>query len=150
MGLVINRPSDMKVVDALADVTPRPPDHEILFLGGPVQRDSLLVLHRVTKAIPGAQAVCQGIALGGDMQTLLELLASEREPEDRVRVYAGYAGWGEGQLDEELKVGSWITCPARKHFVFDAEPGKLWAEVLRSLGSEFAYLVTMPLDPRVN
>jgi putative transcriptional regulator len=150
MGLVINRPSEVKLVDALAEVSPLPPPEEILFLGGPVQREALLVLHRVATPIPGAQTVCGGIKLGGDMQTLLDLLAGTRGPEDRVRVYAGYAGWGEGQLEEELSIGSWVTCPAEPQFVFDAESSPLWANVLRSLGEEYAYLVNMPLDPRVN
>jgi putative transcriptional regulator len=150
MGLVINRPSEIRLVDALGDASPLPPPEEILYLGGPVQRDALLVLHRAAKAIPGAQAIRDGISLGGDMQTLLDLLASKRQTGDRVRVYAGYAGWGEGQLDEELGTGSWIVCPAKGHFVFDAEPDTLWEEIIRSLGSEYAYLMSMPVDPRVN
>ncbi len=150
MGLVVNRPSETRVADALRGVTTLPPPEEILFSGGPVQAEILLVLHKVERAINGAQPVADGMALGGDMQVLVDLLAAKRSPEDRVRVYAGYAGWGAGQLAMEMATGSWFTRPATAHFVFDVEPTAMWAEAVRSLGSEYAHLITMPPDPRVN
>jgi putative transcriptional regulator len=150
MGLVINRRSDVALAEALAGVEIALPPDEHLFLGGPVQRDVLLVLHRTARLVPGAQPVKDGIALGGDMQVLLALLGAGRGGGDRVRVYAGYAGWGVGQLARELESGSWVTCPAAARFVFDVAPSEVWAEVLRSLGPDYARLATVPLDPRVN
>lgn len=150
MGLIVNRPSEAKLADALSVTVPLKSE-EHLFVGGPVQPDSLLVLHRVAKTIPGAKPIADGIAFGGDMEALLGLLAVPRnDTGDRVRVYAGYSGWGAGQLDQELEAGGWITCNAEARFVFDVEPSRVWIEVLRSLGEEYAHLATMPLDPRVN
>ena len=102
MGLVVNRPTATRVVDVLSGVAGLPPPEEILYRGGPVQPDILLVLHKVDTAVPGAQPVAGGMALGGDMQMLVDVLARARGPAERVRVYAGYAGWGEGQLDMEM------------------------------------------------
>ena len=150
MGLVVNRPSEMNVADVLRGVAKLPPPAEILYRGGPVQPDILLVLHKVSAGVPGAQPVADGIALGGDMQVLVDLLAAARQPADRVRVYAGYAGWGEGQLDMEMATGSWFTGPATARVVFDVEPAEMWAAALRALGSDYEHLITMPLDPRVN
>lgn len=150
MGLIVNRPSEAKVADAVSGIEVPLPPEEQLFIGGPVQPEALLVLHRVAKPIPGEQPVCDGMALGGEMQALIQLIADPRGPDDRVRVYAGYAGWGAGQLDGELEAGGWITCSAAARFVFDVEPAQVWAEVLSSLGEEYAYLTRVPLDPRVN
>lgn len=150
MGLVVNRPTDAKLVDVVSGISVPLPPEERVYYGGPVQPEALLVLHRVAKSITGEQAIAAGMALGGDMQELIQLMVDPREPEDRVRVYAGYAGWGAGQLESELLQGGWITCSADARFVFDIESSEVWAEVLRSLGSEYAYLVNMPLDPRVN
>ncbi len=150
MGLIVNRPSDRSVAEALRGVEKLPPPEERLFLGGPVQPEILLVLHRLAAPAPGAQPITDGMGLGGDMQALVDLLAAKRSPEDRLRVYAGYAGWGEGQLGAEMDSGSWFTRPASAHFVFDVEPEAMWAEVIRSLGPEYEHYITMPTDPRVN
>jgi putative transcriptional regulator len=149
MGLIVNRPSEAKLADALSVKLPLSPEDR-LFVGGPVQPDALLVLHRIAKTIPGAQPICDGIALGGDMQALMDLLGTPRNSKDKVRVYAGYSGWGAGQLDQELEAGGWITCSAEARFIFDFDPSQVWVEVLRSLGDEYVHLTTVPLDPRVN
>jgi len=65
-------------------------------------------------------------------------------------VFAGYAGWGPGQLDLEMEQESWIIEPALAQDVFTADPGGLWASVLRRKGREFHVLATMPIDPSSN
>jgi putative transcriptional regulator len=67
-----------------------------------------------------------------------------------VRVFAGYAGWGPGQLDEELEEGSWIVEPALPDDVFTPEPDALWSDVLRRKGGPFGVLALMPPDPSLN
>jgi putative transcriptional regulator len=69
----------------------------------------------------------------------------------RARVFAGYAGWGEGQLELEMQEeGSWIVEPAVPEDVFASDPGRLWSSVLRRKGGEFEWLSTMPFDPGMN
>jgi len=155
MGLVINRPSEVGLKEALAGVAPPPLPEARLFLGGPVQRQALLVLHRIAAAVAGAQDVVDGISIGGDMQQLLAALTEltaipATTPPAEIRFYAGYAGWGAGQLDAELESGSWITCPGTAAHVFTADCELLWERVLRELGPEYARLTTVPPDPRVN
>ena len=82
-------------------------------------------------------------------------LPSEVEPDAigelrRARVYAGYAGWGPGQLDGELAEGSWIVEPALPDDVFTDDPEGLWSVVLRRKGGPFAVLAAMPPDPSLN
>jgi len=148
MGLVINRPGELSLHEALTDLGPSAT--QPLLWGGPVQRDIVLVLHRDAPEISGARPVGDGMSLGGDQEELLELLRGPESVETRVRVFSGYAGWGEGQLEAELRARGWIVCPARARFVFEVEPAAIWAEVLRSLGPRYAHLAAMPSDPRVN
>jgi putative transcriptional regulator len=82
-------------------------------------------------------------------------LPSEVDPDElgelrRARVFAGYAGWGPGQLDDELGEGSWIVEPALPEDVFTDQPDELWADVLRRKGGPFGVLALMPLDPSLN
>jgi putative transcriptional regulator len=65
-------------------------------------------------------------------------------------VFAGYAGWGPGQLERELEEGSWLVEPARPDDVFTAEPEGLWSEVVRRKGPAYELMATMPLDPSSN
>jgi putative transcriptional regulator len=159
MGLVVNRPSAVALSEALAGVAPPPLPEARLFLGGPVQRQALLVLHRIPTAVPGAQDVAFGISIGGDMRELLAALAeasahggeaAAHPAPAEIRFYAGYAGWGAGQLAAELESGSWITCPGTAAHVFASDCEALWERVLRELGPDYARLITVPLDPRVN
>jgi putative transcriptional regulator len=145
MGLVVNRPSDASLTEAMSVLQPHP--GQKLWFGGPVQRDIVIVLHRDLD-MPGARAIADGMAVGGDEEALLDLVRGPRHRD--ARVCAGYAGWGAGQLAAELESRSWIVCPARARFVFDTDPATTWAEVLRSLGPRFAYLADLPADPRVN
>jgi putative transcriptional regulator len=68
----------------------------------------------------------------------------------RARVFAGYAGWGAGQLEAELDEGSWITEPASSADVFTEDPYALWGDVLRRKGPEYRLMSTMPFDPDLN
>jgi putative transcriptional regulator len=68
----------------------------------------------------------------------------------RARVFAGYAGWSPGQLEEELREEAWIVTPALAEDVFHDEPERLWEDVLARLGPSYAMLRTMPFDPSAN
>src|SRR5262249_61023836 len=67
-----------------------------------------------------------------------------------LRVYAGYSGWGTGQLQAEIEEGAWYVLPAEPSDAFCAEPARLWPAVLRRQGGELAYVATYPDDPGLN
>ena len=71
-------------------------------------------------------------------------------PASRVRVFAGYSGWGPGQLEAELAEPAWIVAPAEPADVFAADPDELWRRVLRRKGGKFSLIATMPYDPTLN
>lgn len=148
MGLVINRPTEYSLEEALSGLDLG--TDQRLWWGGPVQNQVALVLHRDVAGASGAREVVGGIGLVADTDSLQLLLRDSSPLERQVRVFSGYAGWGSGQLLDEMREGSWFVAPVRADLVFDFEPENVWAEALKLLGARYEFLATMPLDPRVN
>jgi putative transcriptional regulator len=119
---------------------------ETVYVGGPVQPSSIVFLAEFLDPAPTGLLVLGRIgfpAPEADIDELSETIA-------RRRVFAGYAGWGEGQLDEELDQGDWIAQPAQPDDVFTEDPDELWSRVLARKGGAYALMARMPLDPSVN
>lgn len=163
MGLVINRPTELVLTEAVHQLSEAERD-DLIYSGGPVQPDHLLILIRSGWEPPSSHHVFGDVYLGTDLPTLKSLV-SEAESSDgasdgrsvsaRVadtvfRGYAGYAGWSAGQLDGELTTQSWIVVPADSKWIFDADPTVVWPELMRSLGPRHAVYATMPRDPNLN
>jgi len=143
MGVILNRPSGMTVADAAPELEPLVGPEAPIFAGGPVQPTSGVVLAEVTEAdepVFGDVVLVPGIAE----------LADVIDGAGSVRVFAGYAGWGAGQLDGELEREDWILEPAQPSDVFNDQPDTLWAEVLERKGGQYALLARMPEDPSQN
>jgi putative transcriptional regulator len=148
MGLVLNRPAETTVAEAVPDLDWLAGDGDAgVWVGGPVSPASVIVLAEFEDPASAA------LIVEGD----LGFVPAEIEDRDafaasvrRARVFAGHSGWGPGQLEAELEEDSWITEPARRGDVFTADPESLWSQVLRRKGSEYVLLATMPMDPSLN
>lgn len=146
VGVVLNRPLDVTVHEAVPPLAELVTSREPLFIGGPVQPEAAVVVADFED--PSRAEVVAFDTVGFlppevDRDTL--------GPIRRARVFAGYTGWGPGQLEVELeRDGSWIVAPATVADVFDPEPGMLWDAVLRRLGSAYDMLRLMPADPSLN
>jgi len=128
MGVVLNRPSELTIGEAVPSLTAALDAEQSVYVGGPVASTSIVFLLEF---------------LDPELAALLVF--------GRVgRVFAGYAGWGPGQLDEELGSEDWIVEPATPDDVFGDDPASLWSTVLTRKGGRFALLATMPLDPSLN
>lgn len=144
MGLVLNRPSEVTVGRATPALTDLVPDESPLYVGGPVQPEAALVLADFASFAPETKVVIGTIGL---------LLAiDELSPLDikRARVFAGYAGWGPGQLESEMEEEAWILEDARPDDLFTEEPDRLWSSVLQRKGGNYKMLALMPADPSLN
>jgi len=146
MGVVLNRPSDTTVIEAVPVLEPAVDFEEPVFVGGPVQPSSVVLLAEFLEPDPAALIVLGRIGFPSN-ETDIDGLA---ESTTRRRVFAGYAGWGGGQLDEELAQGDWIVHPALPDDVFTESPEQLWAQVLERKGGSYALLARMPTDPSMN
>ncbi len=149
LGVVLNRPSTAALVEPLPAWAPLAVDPAVVFVGGPVQPDAAIGLGR--RADDGAEP--SGFAaLFGDLGTV----DLEREPlhvapsVDRVRVFAGYAGWGPGQLEGELAVNGWFVVDADAMDPWSDDPAGMWREVLRRQPGELRVFADFPFDPATN
>jgi putative transcriptional regulator len=93
--------------------------------------------------------VFDGVCLGGDIG-MVERILTETGSKESFRAYLGYAGWGPGQLENEMKTGSWILVPADPKWVFETDPELVWGELLRTLDESYRPYADMPFDPSSN
>jgi putative transcriptional regulator len=149
VGVVLNRPSDTDVAGVLPAWGSAVTTPAVVFVGGPVAQEGALALARIGGLnLPdaGFQPVVAGfgvVDLDSDSALLAPHLAS-------LRVYAGYAGWGPGQLDAEIAEGAWYVVDGAPDDVFCRRPEVLWRDVLRRQGGELALVSTFPPDPTLN
>ena len=142
-GLVLNRPTEHTVGEAIAADLPGKVQELKLFLGGPVQPQAISYLIR-DASLANAN-VMPGLQLSHSLDDLLEP-AENVSPMRQFKFFAGYAGWGPGQLDGEMKVDAWLTHPASLELVFHPQPEQLWKLILRQHGSTLRLLADAPDD----
>lgn len=145
VGVVLNRPTEHEVVEAAPPLATLVGPGERLFVGGPVQPEAAVVLADFEE--PSRAEV---LAFGSVGFLPQETDASELGALRRARVFAGYAGWGPGQLEAELGEESWFVADATEDDVFTTSPERLWSDVVRRKGPGFRVLTTMPADPAMN
>lgn len=147
-GFVLNKPTESSFGDVVKEV----PDMEVaLYLGGPVQQNTLHFLHKRPDLLKGGKKVSEGIYWGGDFDELLEVINTGQFSEGDFKFFAGYSGWDKDQLNEELKVKSWIVYKrASQDLLFEVDSENLWKEVLHNLGGKFKLIANYPIDPRLN
>jgi putative transcriptional regulator len=127
MGLVLSRPSDDPV-----------------FVGGPVQPEAFMVLAEFEDVEEAAAPIMADLGF----------MPADTEPDElsikRLRLFAGYSGWGAGQLEAELEETSWIVVDAETDDAFAVDPDQLWRTVLQRKGGPFSLMENMPFDPELN
>ncbi|GAC1397317.1 MAG: YqgE/AlgH family protein [Sediminibacterium sp.] len=146
-GFVLNKTMNLHLNDIVKEAEGL---HFQVYDGGPVQKDTLHFLHQRPELVTGGMEVTDGIYWGGDFAEVLSLLRDKRLHPDDIRFFVGYSGWGEGQLNEELALKSWITCEATRKLVFRKNTELVWKEALNELGGEYRQMVNYPIDPQLN
>ena len=146
-GLVLNRATGNKVGDMVVADLPDTLKECPLFLGGPVQPSALSFLHS-DAFLPDANVI-PNLSLGHSLDTLMEIGESFAATR-KVKMFAGYAGWSPGQLEDEMKRNAWLLHPASLELVFDSDPGQLWQVVLQKKGWKYKLLSQMPEDLSLN
>jgi putative transcriptional regulator len=148
LGVVINRPTPVDVEDVLPDWAKLATAPAVVFQGGPVAMDSALCLAAIPGgAEPAGFRLVHGVAGLIDLDTPAGQLAADV---GSLRIFAGYAGWGPGQLEGELADGAWYVVESEPGDAFSADPERLWRAVLRRQRGELAMVATYPEDPTLN
>jgi putative transcriptional regulator len=147
-GFVLNKPSLIKGCDVLEDAESF---DATLYVGGPVQQDTLHFIHRKTELIEGGEEISKGLQWGGNFEQLMQHVKSGVLDFDDFKFFIGYSGWEEGQLDEELQQNTWIVYKgATPEDIFDTDPDVLWKEILQKMGGKYKVISNYPTDPRLN
>jgi putative transcriptional regulator len=149
LGVVLNRPSQILVADVLEawrDVVAEP---EVLFRGGPVGTDGALAVARLRdpQDAPVGWRPVAGLLGMVDLDAPPELVNGSLSA---MRVFAGYAGWGAGQLDGEVEEGSWYVVSSEAGDAFRGDPSRLRRDVMRRQPGMLAWHVNRPVDPDLN
>lgn len=144
LGLVINRPLDMGLGEVLEQLSLDSPDETLtaqpVLRGGPVQTERGFVLHESTREWEATMPVGEAIYVTTS-QDILSSLAAGNGPE-RALIVLGYAGWGAGQLDAEIRENAWLSVPADPRIVFETPFERRWEEAARKLGVNLTTLST--------
>lgn len=145
LGFVVNRPSELIAAEAADELAHLPLADPRIYHGGPVQPGAVAILGEFEHAGFSGNLIFGSIGvLGAGPEGIVT------EGVRRAKVLWGYAGWGPGQLEDELDEGAWIIEDPRPEDVFSPEPERLWRDVLRRKGGEFVMLSTMSADPTAN
>jgi putative transcriptional regulator len=133
-GLILNRPSEILVSQALKELPEARGNHASAYEGGPVQTKKVLALLRTTDKLDDADEVVPGVYTVGTTRLLRKALTDKLD----IRVFAGYAGWGPGQLEAEVDAGAWHVGRGAAAMLFDEDPESLWQRLVRKLDAQIA------------
>ena len=147
LGVVLNRPSETTIDDPLPQWRLQAAEPPVVFVGGPVGEAAICVAHS-PRSGPGVgwQQLFAGF---GTLDVALEP-DQVGVPIDGLRVFAGYAGWGPGQLEEEIEAGAWFILDAEPDDVLSPDPAGLWRRVLRRQRGMLSTVANFPSDLSVN
>jgi len=147
LGFVLNRHHNY----TLDELLPAMEGFQIpVYYGGPVQMDTLHFIHVYADQIPGSFPISEEISWGGDIDVAMSLIREGRVDPAGFRFFIGYSGWGEGQLEGEMREKSWILGEATREIVFGTDPSQVWKEALKTLGGEYEMMINFPIDPALN
>jgi putative transcriptional regulator len=144
-GLVLNRPTEAEVSEVVPQLESLVDDGALIYMGGPVQPNGVLVLGEFLDPTDAAVPLFGSLGFPS-LETPEEVVPLTT----RRRIFAGYAGWGSGQLEDELAREDWILEQAKNDDAFTEAPDELWADVLRRKGGIYELVARMPDDPSVN
>ncbi len=155
-GLVVNRRAEATLGDIVPEFADRPAAAVPVFVGGPVEQQYIFLLHGgLGGESEGAHQVAAGVVFEPSFDAVAPHLMDAWTALDDgidvpVHLYAGYSGWGPGQLEGELEHGAWLVIPARKDLVFHADPEAAWTEAFGSLGELYRIAAETGYRPSLN
>ena len=146
-GVIINKPLQARFNEVVRDF---PKFSSKVFLGGPVQNDSLFFIHTLGRQIVNSSEILPGLYWGGDIDQVKDMISLKIiRPED-IRFFIGYSGWAPKQLQEELDRNSWAVSTIDAEHLLNSVPSSLWSSSLESLGKDYSHWTNFPDDPALN
>jgi putative transcriptional regulator len=159
LGLVVNRPTAVKVSTALGGKVELPEQHDRLYVGGPVQSSALFIMHNAPKLEASSHEVAPGLFVATSPEALEEVVRTASGAGAsgqtcgsalKFRLFSGCAGWGPGQLEGELGRADWHLRPGDAELLFDGDAHNLWETLLRHAYDAQRLIVAAKGDPMCN
>lgn len=146
LGFILNKSLDIPINEAIEDF---PEFNAELFLGGPVQSQNLFYIHTKGNLLEGSEQINEKLHWGGDFDVLKKLIKKGGILPNEIKFFLGYSGWEKGQLDLELKEGSWLVGIQESESIL-SDKGSSWKEAMSALGKKQAIMANFPTDPSFN
>ena len=147
IGFILNKPAENKVSDLMDELKSYKGP---LYIGGPVQQDTLHIIHRHDDISDSIQ-IADGLYWGGSFEEIIIKLETHQIETNDIKFFLGYSGWSPGQLEQELDVDSWIVSEkVNAQFVFETTYDQMWKNALKNMGGRYSIFSNYPIDPRMN
>jgi putative transcriptional regulator len=147
-GFILNKPLEIDVNDVLVDF---PTFKAPVFMGGPVQSDSLFFIHTQGDLIDDSLPIKDNLYWSGNFTQLKQLITDQQIFPNEIKFFIGYSGWDSGQLNSEIKNDeSWIISAPEITNINELNNSELWRESLQKMGSKYSLLSNFPEDPSLN
>ncbi|HPR33222.1 MAG TPA: YqgE/AlgH family protein [Prolixibacteraceae bacterium] len=146
VGFILNKPVDFPVDEFYKEF---PNYHHTLYMGGPVNIESVYFIHTLGTKIPGSAHVMENLYWGGDFDVLKQLIRSGKATPREVRFFLGYSGWSENQLSEELEEDSWLVSDIDTELVMKNNE-TMWKEMVKQVGGRYLLWENYPENPSMN
>lgn len=147
IGFVLNHKLDLHLSRVLKDKKlPKTP----VLQGGPVELNTLHFIHSLGQIIPDSSQIAPGVWWGGNFEHALSLIRRNEALIEHFHFFVGYSGWGEGQLEDELKEEAWLVADIRANQIFPQVSDGIWKDLMTGLGGQYKILSNSPIDPQLN
>jgi putative transcriptional regulator len=147
VGFILNKKSQYSTLDLIPELN----ENFIIYVGGPVEKDNLYFIHNIPHLIPNSIKIKEKLHWGGNFETVVDLINKKKINKSQIKFFLGYSGWNEGQLDEELKINSWIVSNELGLENIALKTSDLiWKNKLINLGGEYLIWSNSPENPQHN
>lgn len=147
IGFILNQPTKFSINDVIDKF---PNFDASVYIGGPVQKESLHFIHSAGDLIEGSIKLEKDLYWSGNFQTLMQLVAEKKIFSSQIRFFAGYTGWSAGQLEREIEEQSWIVAHGNSEIALRKNNHKLWKNFISKMDKKYAIWANMPEDPTLN
>ena len=147
IGLILNHPTKITLNEILNHI---PLSDLPIYIGGPVEKQSLHFIHTLGSIIPNSKQIIDGIYCGGDFDIVIQLMHDKKITKNEIRFFVGYSGWEAEQLNNEIRDDAWIVQAAKSELCMNYSTPKLWSDINKTKKMKHAIWANMPKDPSLN
>lgn len=147
IGLIINQRTEINLNEIITNITE---DEFPVYIGGPVERNTIHFIHTLGANIPNTKKITEGLYWGGDFDTVITLMNKKEISKNEIRFFAGYSGWGEDQLNNEIREDGWIIHESDIDICMQYSSEKLWGDLIKTKKTKYAIWANMPKNPNLN